>query len=87
MKLMTKTLATSALLIAFAAPASAMVSSSLSQDVRSAVGSNSNVSVIIDGDKVTLTGYAEDSYAIAQAEIAAKGAGASEVVNNIFRTN
>ncbi len=87
MKLITKTIAMSALLVAFAGPASAMVSSSLSHDVRSAAGANSNINVIVDGDKVTLTGYAEDLYAVAKAEAAAKNAGADLIVNNIFRTN
>ncbi len=86
MKFITKTAAATALIVAFVAPASAMVSPNLAQDVRSAAGANSNVHVSVDGDIVTLTGYAEDSYAVAQAGAAAKADGV-QVINNLFRTN
>ncbi len=87
MKLLTKSIAISTLILAIAGPASAMVSPNLAHDVRSAAGANSNVHVTIDGDTVTLTGYAEDSYAVAQAVSAAEGDGVAKVVNHLFRSN
>ncbi len=87
MKFITKTIATSALVLALTGTASAMVSPNLSQDVRSAAGANSNVQVLVDGDTVTLTGYVEDSYALSQAMRAADADGVDKVINNLLRTN
>jgi len=87
MKFITKAIAATALTLAIAAPASAMVSPQLKQDILSAAGTGSNVQVFIDGDTVTLTGYVEDSYALAQVAHAADAQGVSKVINNVFRTN
>jgi len=87
MKLFTKSIAATALILAIAAPASAMVSPQLKQDIISAAGSGSNINVIVDGDTVTLTGYVEDAYALSQAMQAADREGVSKVINNLFRTN
>jgi len=87
MKFIAKSIAASALILAIAAPASAMVSPQLKQDVLSAAGSSSNVNVFVDGDTVTLTGYVEDAYTLSQVMRAANGEGVSKVINNVFRTN
>jgi len=87
MKLITKLFATSALVLAIAAPASAMVSPQLKQDVLAAAGSGSNINVIIDGSTVTLTGYVEDTHALSRIQQAAKGEGVDRVISNVFRSN
>jgi len=88
MKLFTKVLFASALTVAVTAPAAAAVSPSLQQDVYRAAGSNSNVRVQVSGDTVTLSGYAEDSYAVLAVERAARSAdGVGRVINNVFKTN
>jgi len=86
MKTLLKTISASALVLAIAAPASAMVSPNIKQDVLFAAGSNSNVSVIVEGDTVTLTGYVEDAYARTLVAQAAKADGV-RVINNVFHTN
>ena len=85
MKFISQTIAASVLV--FAGSASAMVSPDLAREVRSAAGANSNVRVCIEGDTVTLSGYAEDLYAVGLAESAARSAGAVKVINRIGRTN
>jgi len=87
MKLFSKLIATSALVLAIAAPASAAVSQTLKIDVLSAAGEGSNVNVVIDGDTVTLTGYVENALDLAAIERAALTNGAEKVINNVFRTN
>jgi len=88
MKFLNQAIIATALFTAAAAPASAMVSSSIQGDVISAVGANSNVRVQVTGNTVTLSGYAEDAYAILAAERAAANAeGVDRVINNLFRTN
>jgi len=87
MKLFTKSIAATALVLAIAAPASAMVSPQLKQDIVSAAGSNSNVQVLVDGATVTVTGYVEDSYALSQVLQAADADGVDRVISNVFRTN
>jgi len=87
MKFIAQSIAASALILAIAAPASAMVSPQLKQDVLSAAGANSNVHVFVNGDTVTLTGYVEDSYALAKAEQAAHAEGVNKVISNLFRSN
>jgi len=88
MKFPTNALVALALAAAVSAPATAMVSPSLQSDVLSAVGANSNVRVQIDGSTVTLTGYAEDAYAVSAAgRVALAGEGVDRVINNVFRTN
>jgi len=86
MKFITKSIAATALVFAIAAPASAMVSPNLKNDVLAAAGSNSNVNVFIDGSTVTLTGYVEDAYALTAIERVAKAEGVDRVINNVFRT-
>jgi len=87
MKFITKSIAATALVFAIAAPASAMISPNLKQDILAAAGSNSNVQVAIDGDTVKLTGYVEDSYSLAAIERTAKAEGVDRVISNVFRTN
>lgn len=87
MKYLQKTLIASALALAAAGSASAMISSDLEGAVRSAAGSESNVNVFVDGSTVTLTGYVEDLYSLNAIERAADNAGADEVINNVLRTN
>jgi len=87
MKFITKSIAATALVLAISAPAYAMVSPQLKQDVISAAGSGSNIHVFVEGDTVTLTGYVEDAYALSQAMQAADGEGVNKVINNLFRTN
>lgn len=86
MKFSTQTIATAALILAIAAPASAMVSPNLKQDVISAAGAGGQVNVLVDGDTVTLTGYVEDAFALQAIEQAASSDGI-EVINNVFRSN
>jgi len=87
MKLIAKTIAATALVLTIAAPATAMVSPELKQNIISAAGSASNVQVFVDGSTVTLTGYVEDAYALNQVLQAAEGSGADRVISNVFRTN
>lgn len=87
MKTFTKAIAAASLILVVAAPASAMLSSDIKSDVRSAAGSNSNVNVLIDGTTVTLTGYVEDAYALQAIAQAASTDGVDTVINNVLRTN
>jgi len=87
MKFIAKSIAATALVLSIAAPASAMVSPQLKQDILSAAGSSSNVQVFVDGSTVTLTGYVEDAYALNKVMQAAEDAGADRVINNVFRSN
>jgi len=87
MKIIAKSIAATALVLAIAAPASAMVSPQLKQNIISAAGSGSNVNVIVNGDTVTLSGYVEDAYAFSQVMRAADSEGVSKVISNIVRTN
>lgn len=81
-----KAIATATVIAAFAAPATAAVSSDISRDVKSAAGSGSNVRVNVNGDTVTLTGYVEDTYALQRIETAAKNNGATSVQNYVLRS-
>ena len=58
MKTLINTIAATALIATFSAPAFA----SVANDVRSAAAANGNINVLVDGDTVTLTGYVEDSH-------------------------
>ena len=69
MKTLIKTIAATALIATFTAPAFA----SVADEVRAHTGTNGNVRVTVDGDTVTLTGFVEDASAKYRAEsIAAK---------------
>jgi len=90
MKTSIKTIAAAIALSAFVAgPASAMISQSdLSRDVLSAVGADSNVTVLVNGDTVTLQGYFADAGAKNRAIQAAKnGVGVDRVISHAFQTN
>jgi len=88
MKLITKTFIAATVAVMAVAPASAMVSQSLQGDVLSAVGANGNVQVQVIGDTVTLTGYAEDNYAVQAVErVAASQEGVNRVINNVLKAN
>ena len=86
MKTLINSVAASALILAFAAPASAAVSADIAQDVRAAAGYASNVRVNVDGDTVILTGYVEDTFSLQAIESAAKREGATTVINNVLRS-
>jgi len=87
MKLFAKTIATSALLLTVAAPGYAKVDPDLVENVRSAAGDNSNVSVVVLGDTVTMFGYVEDTDDLLAIERAAKDNGAGEVLNGVETLN
>ncbi|MBX2839118.1 MAG: BON domain-containing protein [Gammaproteobacteria bacterium] len=88
MKTLTKSIAAAVVLVGMAGSASAMT---LQQDifsgVQSAVGSSANVSVSVNGDVATLSGYVEDLGAQNAAIRAAKDAGAERVIDLITHTN
>jgi len=71
MKTLLNTIAITALVATFSTPAFA----SISQDIRSAAGTNGNIRVRINGDTITLSGFVEDSFARSKAERIAKNAG------------
>ncbi len=85
MKNLTKSMAASALIFAFAAPASAAVQADVALDVRLAAGPNSDVMVDVaeDGSIVTLNGYADKNISLIDIEEAARRNGAAEVINNV----
>ncbi|MBX2882383.1 MAG: BON domain-containing protein [Granulosicoccus sp.] len=88
MKTSIKTIAAALVIFGMAGTASAMT---LQQDVfssvQSAAGANANVSVSVNGDVATLSGYVEDFGAKNAAVRAAKDAGAERVINLITHTN
>ena len=84
MNTFTKIATTSALLFAIAAPASAAVSPNLLRNVIFASGANSNVSVSVQGDTVTLRGYVEDQLDFRNIERAARNSGAKKVINGVL---
>ena len=83
MKNFTKIISVSALLFAVASPASAIVSSNVTQSVRAAAGFDSNVNVQVSGDTVTLSGFVENEAYLENIESAAKSKGALLVRNNV----
>lgn len=82
MKTLIKTIAATALIASFAAPASATVA----DDIRSVAATNGYINVSVDDDTVTLTGYVEDTYARQLAEQTAKKQG-FEVENYLILSN
>jgi len=90
MKTSIKSIAAALALTAFVAgPASAMISQGdLSRDIRSAVGSDTNVTATVVGDTVTLSGYFGDAGDKNSAIRAAKNhAGVERVINHAFQSN
>lgn len=87
MNTFTKFLTASALLVAFAAPASAAISSDLDQDIRSAVGNIGNVTYRVNGDTVILNGFVKDHATRNRIVQAAKDAGAERVINSVQAPN
>jgi|GEM_PF-2181118 osmotically-inducible protein OsmY len=71
--------------VAFAAPASAVVSQSgVQQDVRSAVhGTSGNISVVVNGDTATLFGYSNGLDRAAAQRAAMSSPGVNKVINLI----
>lgn len=87
MKLITKTIASTALIFAIAAPAYAKIDPNLVENVRSVAGANSNISVVVLGNSVTMFGYVESRDYLLAIERAAKDNGAYEVLNGVETTN
>ena len=87
MNLLTKFSTTAALIFAITAPAQARISPDLVENVRSAAGANSNISVVVLGGTVTMFGYVEDFDDLQAIEQAAKDNGAEEVLNGVQTTN
>jgi len=79
MKTLTKTLAIVALSASFAAPAF----SAVADDIRRRAGSNANIQVQVNGDKVILNGYVADQYARQLVEQTARKQGYN-VQNNLI---
>jgi len=79
MNTLTKTLAIVALSASFAAPAF----SAVADDIRRRAGSNANIQVQVNGDKVILSGYVADQYARQIAERTARKQG-FKVQNNLI---
>ena len=71
MKTLINTVAATALIAAFSAPAFAAVQ----DDIQRFAGTNGNINVNVNGDTITLTGFAEDNYARNKAEATAKRQG------------
>ena len=88
-----KTIKTFAAAIALSAlvagPASAMISKGdLGQDIQSALGSDSNITVSVAGDTVTLQGYFGDAGDQNRAlQAALNGVGVERVINNATQSN
>jgi len=90
MKTSIKTIAAAIALTAFvAAPASAMISQGdLSRDIMSAVGTDSNVNVLVQDGTVTLSGYfadAGDKHRALQAAL--NGVGVDRVIDHTSQSN
>ena len=83
MKTFTHFIASTALLVAITAPASAAISPNLVRDVQFAAGVNSNVITTVNGDTVTLRGHVEDQAVVRAIERAARKNGAKSVVNGV----
>ena len=82
MKTLLNTIAITALVATFSTPAFA----SISQDIRSAAGTNGNIRVNVNGDTIRLTGFVDDSYARNKAEQIAKSEG-YKVQNYLILSN
>lgn len=76
-----------ALVLAFSAPAFSAVSNDVYTDVQSAAGHNSSVSVDVEGDVVTLTGFVENDHALQAIEHSAEMNGANVVINNVLQVS
>lgn len=88
MKTTNKTLATALVFFGMVGSAAAMTTQQdLFSDVQAAVGSESNVQVVLNGDVATLTGYVADGSDLQAAAHAAKEAGAEKVINLITQSN
>jgi len=70
-------------MFAIAAPASAIVSPDLGKSLRAAAGHQSNISVRVEEDTVTVYGYVTDGLAIRKIEQAALDNGAESVNNHV----
>ncbi len=88
MKTSIKTLAAALVVFGMAGSASAMTKQQdVFSGVQAAAGSGSNVSVTLNGDVATLSGYVETGSDRHAAKNAALKAGASEVINLITQSN
>ena len=87
MKKFTNAIASAALLIAIANPATAAISSAIGRDIQAAAGTNSSVRIVVDGDTVILHGYVENEASFQNIERAARENGAARVINSVLKTN
>ena len=88
MKTSIKTLAAALVIFGMAGSASAMTKQQdVFSGVQSALSSGSNVTVTLNGDVATLSGYVESGFDRQAASNAALKAGASDVINLITQSN
>lgn len=87
MKSLTKSIAAVALILAISAPAFAKIDPNIVENVRSAAGANSNISVVVLGGTVSMFGYVEGNEELQAIEKVAKNNGAVEVLNGVLTTN
>ncbi len=72
---------------AFAAPAMAVSSGNVYQDVQSAVSGSGQIGVTVDGNTATLFGYSEKTDALAAERAALNAPGIDQVINSIDSNN
>ena len=88
MNFITRSIAASALTLAIAAPAAAAINvKELRQDIRRAAGPNSNVSVVVKGDTITVYGFVEDRLNWSRIDRIARATGSKDVRNSVVRRN
>jgi len=87
MNKLAKSIAAVALILAVANPVYARINPDIVDNVRSAAGANSNISVVVLGGTVTMFGYVESVAELLAIEKAAKDNGATEVLNGVETTN
>ena len=84
MRFLTQLSLASTLAFVLSTPALAVLMSELAQYVQAAAGRDSNINVQIDGETVSLRGYAENEDVARRLEEVARKNGATNVNNHIY---
>ena len=85
MKASTTLLAASALLLVIAGNAYAAINAALERDIQWASGGNTNITYVVDGDTVTLSGVVENEVILNNIIKAAEDNGAETIVGDVIR--
>ena len=87
MKINFKTVAAAALILTTAAPVAALTDAELRQKIQRAAGPNSNVSISINGDTLTVYGFVQDVYSRNRVSRAVQSGDYTDIRNSVVQTN